>query len=53
MYKDSHVTKWVVGILSSMGSVCQEGFLIPIYVLFYSEVASYDILTRKRNIRMR
>jgi hypothetical protein len=53
MHKDIFVTKWVVSIMESMGDMCLEGFVIPIHALFYSEYPSSDILTRKRNLRLR
>ncbi len=36
-----------------MGNICEEGFLIPVYVMFFCEIASYDILNRKRDLRIR
>jgi len=53
LHKDMFVTKWVVSIMTFMGDVCEEGFLIPIHALFYSEHASSDILKRKRELRIR
>jgi hypothetical protein len=53
MHKDTFVSKWVVGITTFMGDVCEEGFLIPMHALFYSECPSLDILTRKRTLRIR
>lgn len=53
MYKDVHVTKWVVSIKTSLENICQEGFLIPIYVMFFCEISSYNIIDCKRNIRIR
>ena len=53
MHKDMFVTKWIVSIMSLMGDVCKDGFLIPIHVMFYSEHASYDILKSKRELRIR
>jgi hypothetical protein len=53
MYNDAHVTKWAMSIKASMGNVVEEGFLIPVYVMFFCETASYDILSRKRDLRIR
>ena len=53
IYKDAHVTKWAVSIMVSMGNICEEGFLIPVYLMFFCKTASYDILNRKRDLRIR
>jgi hypothetical protein len=53
IYKDAHVTKWAMSIKASMGQLCEEGLLIPVYVMFFCETASYDILCRKRDLRIR
>ena len=53
MHNDIVVTKWVVSIMTFMGNMCEEGFLIPLHALFYSEYASFDILKRKRDLRIR
>ncbi len=53
IYKDAHVTKWSICIMASMGNLCKEGFLIPVYVMFFCETSSYDILNRKRDLRIR
>jgi hypothetical protein len=53
MFKDVNVTKWTMSIMASMGNICKEGFLIPVYVMFFCETASYDILNRKRDLRIR
>ncbi len=53
MHKDQFVTKWIVGITAFLGDACEEGFALPVYLLFYSEVASSSILMCKRNLRVR
>jgi hypothetical protein len=52
MHKDKFVSNWVVSITTLMGDACQEGFLIPLVALFYSEHSSRDILKRKRDSRV-
>ncbi len=51
MHKDQFVTKWIVGITTYLGDACEEGFALPVHLLFYSEVASSRILQCKRNLR--
>ena len=51
MHKDQFITKWIVGITTCLGDACEEGFALPIHLLFYSEVASSKILQCKRNLR--
>ncbi len=47
LHKDVFVTKWVVSITARMAGMCEEGFVIPIIVMFQNEVSSADIINRK------
>ena len=51
MHKDFYVTKWVVGITTRMVGMCEEGFVIPVIVLFYNDVASADVLKSKLDLQ--
>jgi hypothetical protein len=52
MHKDKFVTKWVTGIKSRMAGMCEDGFVVPLIVLFYNDAATGDILECKRRTRL-
>jgi hypothetical protein len=52
MHKDEFVTKWMTGIKSRMAGMCEDGFVVPLIVLFYNDAATGDILECKRRTRL-
>ena len=52
LHKDKFVTKWVVAIKTRMAGICEEGFVIPMIVLFYNDAATDEILESKRKMRL-
>ena len=52
MHKDEFVTKWMTGIKSRMAGMCEDGFVVPLIVLFYNDAATGDILESKRRTRL-
>jgi hypothetical protein len=52
IHKDKFVTKWVTGIKSRMAGMCEDGFVVPLIALFYSDAATADILESKRRTRL-
>jgi hypothetical protein len=52
MHRSHFVSNWVVAIKNRMASMCKDGFVLSVIILFYNDVATDHILESKRNMRL-
>ena len=53
MYTSHFTSSWIASVLRQMGDVCAENVVIPIIAIFYNGVASGDIISHKREDRIK
>jgi hypothetical protein len=52
LYKDEFIAKWMAEMQSRAAGFCEEGFVVPLIVLFYNDTASQNVLDSKRKMRI-